>query len=72
MQRHRFNSSNIREGQYDAESRTLIVTFANGSRYEYGEVPNDVWKDFCESESAGSFFHREIRNGGYPHQQLLD
>lgn len=72
MQRQRFNSSNILEGQYDAATRTLIVTFTNGTRYEYGEVPNTVWKEFCEAESAGSFFHRAIRNGGFPHQQLLD
>jgi KTSC domain-containing protein len=72
MDRMTFNSSNIQQAEYEAESRTLIVTFTNGKRYEYGEVPNTTWKAFKESASAGSFFHSNIRQGGFPSQQLTD
>lgn len=39
----------------------LIVTFANGGKYEYAKVPQDQAEAFANAESPGKFFAREIK-----------
>jgi hypothetical protein len=53
-------SSNIRKTEYDTETKNLIVEFNNGLRYEYNEVPHQVYTKFRMSESQGKFFTTEI------------
>lgn len=53
-------SSNIKKTEYDTESKKLIVDFNNGFRYEYDEVPHQIYTRFRMSESQGKFFTTEI------------
>jgi hypothetical protein len=53
-------SSNIRKSEYDTETKKLIVEFNNGHRYEYDEVPHQLYTQFRSSESQGKFFNSKI------------
>lgn len=57
-----FASSNLSSGQWDSDTDTLTLTFADGARYDYLNVPRSVWQGLKGAESAGSYFHRHIRN----------
>jgi lysyl-tRNA synthetase class 2 len=62
-------STAIREIDYDAERAKLVVCFSSGERYVYVGVPGEVHRSFCESESKGRFFQRQIRDR-YPYNRL--
>jgi hypothetical protein len=53
-------SSNIIKSEYDTETKKLIVEFNNGQRYEYDEVPHQLYTQFRSSESQGKFFNGKI------------
>jgi hypothetical protein len=53
-------SSNLKSAVYETESKTLTVTFNNGSIYEYYEVPWTLFTKFRMSESQGKFFNGNI------------
>ena len=53
-------SSNIKQTEYDTDSKKLIVEFNNGFRYEYEEVPHQIYTRFRMSESQGKFFTSDI------------
>lgn len=53
-------SSNIRRTEYDTEGKSLIVEFNNGLKYEYENVPHQLYTQFRLSESQGKFFNSKI------------
>ena len=53
-------SSNIKKTEYDTETKKLVVEFNNGFKYEYEEVPHQIYTKFRMSESQGKFFNSEI------------
>lgn len=53
-------SSNLKKTEYDTETKNLIVEFNNGMRYEYNEVPHQIYTRFRMSESQGKFFSTDI------------
>lgn len=53
-------SSNIKKTEYDTESKKLVVEFNNSLRYEYDDVPHQVYTKFRKSESQGKFFTTDI------------
>jgi aspartokinase-like uncharacterized kinase len=53
-------SSNIKKTEYDTETKNLIVEFNNGLRYEYSEVPHQIFVRFRKSDSQGKFFTTDI------------
>jgi len=53
-------SSNLKSTQYDTESKKLVVEFKNGIKYEYDEVPHNIFAQFRLSESQGKFFNTSI------------
>jgi hypothetical protein len=53
-------SSNIKKTEYDTETKKLIVEFNNGFKYEYENVPHQVYTKFRMSESQGKFFTTDI------------
>lgn len=55
------NSSMITGAAYDEETQTMYIEFADSSRYEYDQVPEDAYEDLCSASSAGSFFHSQIK-----------
>lgn len=61
VQRHSFRSSAISNATYDRMTQSLIVVFANGRSYEFGGVPPDLWEQFIQAGSPGSFYNARIR-----------
>ena len=53
-------SSNIVRTEYDIESKKLITEFKNGLRYEYEDVPHQIYTQFRSAKSQGSFFNKNI------------
>lgn len=53
-------SSNIKLTEYDSETKKLVVEFNNGLKYEYDEVPHQIYTKFRLSESQGKFFTSDI------------
>jgi len=53
-------SSNLVRTEYDTELKTMIAEFKNGTRYEYEEIPHNIYTKFRMSESQGKFFNTEI------------
>ena len=54
------DSSNLTKTEYDTESKKLIIEFKNGMKYEYDEVPHQLYTQFRMSESQGKFFSTKI------------
>jgi hypothetical protein len=57
---NKIESSNIVETEYDTSNKKLIVEFKNGTKYEYEDVPQQVYTRFRMTESQGKFFTTEI------------
>jgi hypothetical protein len=53
-------SSNLTGAEFDVNSKKLIIEFKNGTKYEYEDVPHQVFTQFRLSESQGSFFSKKI------------
>lgn len=53
-------SSNLVKTEYDSETKKMIAEFKNGTRYEYDEVPHNIYVKFRMSESQGKYFNSEI------------
>jgi hypothetical protein len=54
------NSSNLVRTEYDTETKKMIAEFKNGSKYEYNEVPHNIYTRFRMAESQGKYFKSEI------------
>lgn len=57
----REQSSNIHVAEYNPTKRVLYLSFHNGGRYRYDAVPLDVWENFKNAPSKGSYFAANIR-----------
>ncbi len=53
-------SSNLKKSEYDTESKTLMVEFNNGHKYEYYDVPHQIFTQMRMNESQGKFFSTKI------------
>ena len=53
-------SSNIVRTQYDTITKKMIAEFKNGTRYEYSDVPHQIYTQFRTAESQGNFFNKNI------------
>ncbi|MEJ0028573.1 MAG: KTSC domain-containing protein [Rhizomicrobium sp.] len=55
-------SSVIRTFSYDAAKRRLRVVFTTGRRYEYHNVPAEVFEAMKAASSKGEYFNAYIRD----------
>ena len=62
-------SSNVKKTEYDTETKKLVVEFNNGLKYEYSDVPHQVYTQFRMAESQGKFFSSKIVKT-YKHKKL--
>ena len=62
-------SSNIKKSEYDTETKKMVVEFNNGFKYEYENVPHQVYTKFRAAESQGKFFVSEISKA-YKYKKL--
>jgi len=53
-------SSNIKKTEYDTTTKNLLVEFNNGAKYEYTDVPHQLYTQFRMSDSQGKFFTSKI------------
>jgi hypothetical protein len=53
-------STNLSKTDYDTATKKLVVEFKNGTKYEYEEVPHQLYTQFRMTESQGSFFSKNI------------
>ena len=53
-------STNIVKTEYDTATKKMIAEFKNGARYQYDDVPHNVYTKFRMSESQGKFFTTDI------------
>lgn len=56
-------SALLRRAEYDPFMKTLTLHFHDETKlYEYIDVEQSVFDELSLAESAGKFFHRNIRN----------
>jgi hypothetical protein len=56
------DSSAMDAVKYDDLMEVLTIQFGNGRTYDYLDVPPEVYEDFLEAASKGSFFRRNIED----------
>jgi hypothetical protein len=66
---NQIKSSNIKKTEYDTETKKLVVEFNNGFKYEYDDVPHQIYTKFRMSESQGKFFTTDISKA-YKYKKL--
>lgn len=55
-------SSLLKQAEYDPFMKTLTLHFHDETKlYEYIDVTQEVFDELSKAESAGKFFHRNIR-----------
>ena len=57
-----FRSANMQSASYDDQTQDLMITFQSGDSYLYRSVPYEVWHGLQHAQSAGAYFHRQIKN----------
>lgn len=67
-----YSSSNLKNSDYNITDKTLTVTFGNGSKYRYFDVPHDTVAKLNLAESTGSFFSKNIIKGGFKYEKLIN
>ncbi len=60
---------NLNTTSYNAETKVLTVTFKDGKKYDYADVPQTVVDEMDKAESKGNFFNKNIR-GKYKHSKV--
>ena len=53
-------STNIVRTEYDTATKKMIAEFKNGAKYEYEDVPHNVYTKFRLAESQGKYFTTDI------------
>lgn len=57
----RLNSSAIRSVTYDALNLIMQIWFVSSGPYSFYRVPEDLFQNFINSRSPGSFYNNHIR-----------
>jgi hypothetical protein len=63
------DSSNVTTTGYVKDEQVLVITFKNGKKYSYKDVPVSVWLDLLETKSIGRFIAKEIIQH-YEHKEI--
>ena len=59
------DSTNIVKTTYDTADNSLVAEFKNGTKYEYEQVPHNVYAEFRLSESQGKYFNSKYGKKGH-------
>jgi len=57
-----WESSLIKKTKYRTTEQQMIVTFVNDKVYQYDDITSVDYDSFCNAESQGSYFTKNIRN----------
>lgn len=55
-----FQSTNLKDGNYDTVKKTLDINFNSGATYRYKDVPADLIRDLVIAPSQGKFYNKNI------------
>lgn len=55
-------SSQIKQVALDKLKSVLYIVFSNGSMYSYSPFTEEEYNKFVNAPSAGSYFHKKIKN----------
>lgn len=55
------NSKSVSKLEYSEDTKTLIITYTTGKRYEYEGVPESVVTDMTKAESVGQYINQHIK-----------
>ncbi len=58
-------SSNIEACHFDPETKVLTIKFKSGGTYHYSGCEQHHFDGLCSAESAGKWFHKNIKSGDY-------
>jgi KTSC domain len=62
-------SSNVGAVGYNAATRTMSVTFLNGSTYDYFDVDEETYDAMVNAASVGRFLHYFVK-GVYAYERV--
>jgi KTSC domain len=65
----KFESTLAAEAMYNESNKDLIVTYSDGSRYSYKDVPFLLWIKLLRSDSKGSFISKHIK-GKFEYERI--
>jgi hypothetical protein len=72
--RHKFKerpeSTAVNDVEYNPETLEMTVIFQHRGTYKYYDIPLDVYVDFADSSSQGTYFNLYIRNYGYNYERI--
>lgn len=55
-----YSSSNLKKSTYNTIHKTLVVEFNSGYKYEYSDIPHEIFAELNLSESTGKYFNQKI------------
>ncbi len=62
-------SSTIKKMDYNEETKVLTITYMTNKKYEYYNVPAEVWESTASVDSIGRFVGSNIK-GIYEYKQV--
>lgn len=57
----RIESSAISGVGYDEKHQTMTVKFVGGKKYQYQNVPKNIFENLTNAESSGKFINMEVK-----------
>lgn len=58
---HTTRSGMVKTITYNHADKLLTLEFSSGGSYEYEDVPKEVFEGLIGAESAGKYFHANIK-----------
>lgn len=66
-----WTSSLIKHTEYNPDDEQLFIVFQNEQQYVYLGITKEIYNNFCEAESVGSYFGKNIR-GKFDYAKIVD
>jgi len=64
------DSTNVDQIGYDDYESEVHVIFKKSGHYVYSEVTSEVWEQFRDSPSKGTFVNQEFKAKGFPYRKM--
>ena len=66
-----WTSSLIKHTEYIPDDEQLFIMFQNEAQYVYSGITKEIYRSFCEAESVGTYFGKNIR-GKFDYAKIED
>lgn len=64
------DSASLDQIGFDTAESEVHVVFKNGNHYVYSGVSDDMWNQFKDASSKGTFLNNEFKAKGYPYRKV--